>query len=327
MLGIVFATGIVAGLLGAGWIWQIWAQRNDRRRYPPPGRLVDVGGRRLHLVCAGGEDGPSVVLEAGAGDDSTVWREVTQRAAAFARVYAYDRAGQGWSDAAPKGRTFEERADDLAALLERVGAPPPYVLVGHSYGGYIVRLFARARPASVAGIVLVDASEEAFAFSEAGRSGARSFASHMSLLAWAARFGLLRARMMLSRCRLVHRRENPEDRQCELDALSCRTERYAAAADEMSAYDLVPPAMTKPGGFGSLGVLPLVVISRSHDDPERGTRPDPDWRRAQQRLVGLSSQGRHIVAPHSGHMIPLTEPELIADAIRDLLPRPAPSTR
>src|ERR1044071_10040364 len=110
---------------------------------PPPGRLIDLGGWRLHLNCSGQANSSraTVILEAGAGDFSVDWSLVQPLVAPFTRVCSYDRAGAGWSDLGPRPRTMRQQVWELHALLEKAGATPPFVLVGHSYGGWLARLF------------------------------------------------------------------------------------------------------------------------------------------------------------------------------------------
>lgn len=118
------------------------AQEGAAPPYAPPGRLVDVGGWRLHLNCTGkaSTSQPTVVLEAGIGDFSVEWGLVQPGVANFARVCAYDRAGDGWSDLGPHPRTLRQIVYELHTLLDKAGERPPYVLVGHSYGAWLVRL-------------------------------------------------------------------------------------------------------------------------------------------------------------------------------------------
>jgi pimeloyl-ACP methyl ester carboxylesterase len=121
------------------------------------GRLVSVGNaRRLYLRCVG-SGGPTVVLEAGFGGSSADWRDVQPRLARHGRICAYDRAGLGNSVAMPGLHDAGDEVRDLRRLLQVARMAPPYVLVGHSYGGLLVRLFAHAHPGEVAGMVLVDA--------------------------------------------------------------------------------------------------------------------------------------------------------------------------
>ncbi len=121
------------------------------------GGLVDVGGRRLYVECAG-SGSPTVVLEAGLGLDSAGWSNVLPEVGRTTRVCAYDRAGLGASDAVPGVHDASHDVRDLERLLDRGRIAPPYVLVGHSYGGFLARLFARAHSEQVAGVVFVDAS-------------------------------------------------------------------------------------------------------------------------------------------------------------------------
>jgi pimeloyl-ACP methyl ester carboxylesterase len=131
----------------------------DRRRFPPPGLLVDVGGHRLHLDVKGPPgSGPTVVLEAGMGSFSANWYWVHEALADDVRTVAYDRAGLGWSEPGPGPRDGRSIAVELRTALRAAGVDGPFVLVGHSFGGLPVRAFADLYPAETAGIVLVDAS-------------------------------------------------------------------------------------------------------------------------------------------------------------------------
>jgi pimeloyl-ACP methyl ester carboxylesterase len=123
----------------------------------PPGRIVDIGGRRLHLNCAG-HGSPTVVLDAGLGDSSLAWSLVQPKLATTARVCSYDRAGTAWSHDAGPQHGLSNAAEDFDRLLKASGERAPYVLVGHSWGGWLVAVYARRHPENVAGIVLVDSS-------------------------------------------------------------------------------------------------------------------------------------------------------------------------
>lgn len=136
-------------------------QRVDTRHHAAPaivdgGRLVDVGGHRLYVTCAG-SGSPTVVLEAGFGGSSSDWRETQRDMARTTRTCAYDRAGLGSSVGRPGVHDASDDIRDLQQLLFSARIPPPYVLAGHSYGGLLTRLYAHAHPRDVAGLVLVDA--------------------------------------------------------------------------------------------------------------------------------------------------------------------------
>lgn len=146
---------LVAAALGA--LYHGHAGRRDAERFPAPGRMVDIGGHRLHLYCAG-QGSPTVWLEAGLGNDVSHWSRVFEALAARQRTCAYDRAGLGWSEAGPLPRSAAQVVDEALRLQAASGESPPYLLVGHSNGAAYVRLQAAARPADVAGLVLVDPS-------------------------------------------------------------------------------------------------------------------------------------------------------------------------
>ncbi|HEX8881763.1 MAG TPA: alpha/beta hydrolase, partial [Candidatus Acidoferrum sp.] len=131
----------------------------DARRSPEPGRLVDVGGYRLKINC-GGRGSPTVLLESGLGDVLSEWRPVQLQISTFTRVCSYDRAGYGESDAGPLPRTSLQISRELHALLQNAGEHPPYILVGHSFGGYNVRVFNGEFRNEVVGMVLADSPQE-----------------------------------------------------------------------------------------------------------------------------------------------------------------------
>lgn len=143
----------------AGFGYERLARAGDAERYPPPGERVAVDGHRLHLLCSGA-GGTTVVLEAGLGEATLSWATVQRRLATTTRVCSYDRAGLAWSEPAADAPTAMRSAEELRTLLAAAGELGPYVLVGHSIGATIVRLFADAYPTDVAGIVLIDPTNE-----------------------------------------------------------------------------------------------------------------------------------------------------------------------
>ena len=122
---------------------------------------VDVGGHGLQLLV-GGQGSPAVIFEGGFGTGIVSWSSVQKDVAAFAQTVSYDRAGIGQSDLGPKPRSAKQIATELHAALEKSGVKPPYVMVGHSFGGIYVRVFADMYPKEVVGIVLIDPSQESF---------------------------------------------------------------------------------------------------------------------------------------------------------------------
>ena len=152
------AAGGIAAAIGLGSAaYQVVSETRDRRRSPPPGRLVDVGGHRLHIMCAG-EDSPAVVIIPAIGEYSAAWRKVQDGLAVHTAVCVYDRPGLGWSDPVAAWPSAAGMARDLHSLLETAQVAPPLVLAGHSMGGLVARMFAHMYPDEVAGLALVDSS-------------------------------------------------------------------------------------------------------------------------------------------------------------------------
>ena len=153
---------IILMLMGSmiiGFLYQEIAMYLDWKQFPPPGEMVDVGGYKLHLFCLG-SGSPTVVLEAGLGDNWLSWGLVQEKIAGFTHVCAYDRAGLGWSESSRGSLTTPQVAESLHTLLINAGVPGPYILVGHSLGGITIRSFAHQYPENVVGMVLVDSPHE-----------------------------------------------------------------------------------------------------------------------------------------------------------------------
>ena len=165
------------------------AEAADAKAYPPPGQMVDVGGYRLHINCTG-SGSPTVVIESGWGDSSASWGWVQPEVAKTTRICTYDRAGMGWSEASPEPRTAREFAKELHTLLAKANEPGPYVLVGHSMGGYTVRVYAHDYPEEVAGLVLIDPQD--LSTSDAATPKPAPKPGGTSLPALLARIGLVR---------------------------------------------------------------------------------------------------------------------------------------
>lgn len=288
---------------------------------PPPGRLVEVDGRRLHLHCVG-DGGPTVVFDTGAGAWSIHARPVQERVAREGdlRACAYDRAGLGWSEPAEGPRTSRRMATELHAVLERAGVEPPYVLVGHSLGGYNVRLVAEAHPDEVAGIVLAESAHEEQweRLPEAARALVPAAAAGYRRTAGAARAGALSPES-LSPCAL----ESPEAcraRAAEmLEAVTWET----MAAEMEGAFE----SASETAGTGSLGDLPLVVVTARHSFAAFvGTgiplaEADEAWMAMQRELAGLSSRSTHVVSEEGDHRILRTDPDAVVTAILEVVDR------
>jgi len=242
-----------AGL--AGFMAQRAAARRDERRFPPPGRMVDAGGFRMHLDVRGDDrGGPTVVLEAGLGSFSPNWHWVQQALTDRLRVVAYDRAGLGWSDASPAPRDAATMAAELHTALHAAGIDGPYVLAGHSFGGLVVRAFAQLYRPETAGLVLVDASHPDQWARWPVPNANRIQVISLRVSAIAARLGLFR----IVRAFAAVSAGLPGRRVAELDAHFALPRTSDVEAAEMRAWE----SITRPflHRAAPLGDLPLAVI-------------------------------------------------------------------
>jgi pimeloyl-ACP methyl ester carboxylesterase len=299
-VGFVFV--FVLFFLLAGFFYEVIGERRDANRHPAPGRLVSVGDHKLHLVCKGGA-APAVVIEQGAGEASHFWWPVQDQIADFATVCTYDRAGYGWSEATRAGRTIEDRGEELHTLLANAGIPGPYILVAHSYGGLIVRSFARNHPADVAGLVLVDTPEESTIFQPDVLDFYAKARLMNRVVAIGSQFGILR----------LLRHWIPLDR---FGFWLARPAEYAALCDDLASLELVPMSMRGSEKLGSLGALPVGVITHGHPFPGPFAILEKNWSQGQTRLAALSNNSQLILARNSNHMIEIDEPHLVVDMVR-----------
>lgn len=289
---------LLISLLFLGAAFQVVASTLDERQYPPPGEMVDVGGYQLHLLCSG-EGSPTVVLEQGGGGSSLAWFNVQPQVAEVTRVCAYDRAGLGWSQAGPEPRDGKRVAEELHTLLARAGIQGPYVLAGWSYGGIFVRSFAERYPGEVAGLLLLDATHpEVWTRTAEGRatyeSESRLYAAGQVL----ARLGLLR---LLPNPLTATPANWPGPLREQWRAVTSTTRFWDTVAAESRA---IPETMAQLGGAGSLGDVPLTVVTA-------GANPGADgqWATYQQELATLSSNSQGVTLAGAQHISLWADPE------------------
>jgi pimeloyl-ACP methyl ester carboxylesterase len=318
---------ILVLLIPVGLAYQAYALRRDQQAFPPPGRMVEVDGFDLHLYCTG-SGSPTVVLESGLGDGGFIWSPVQTQVAQTTQVCSYDRPGLGWSDYVRQPFDGAAVAQNLHTLLVNAGLPGPYVLAGHSMGGLYIREFAQQYPQAVAGLVFVDSVHENQSRSqEGGRGGlAGSLDGLLTLCSRAAPTGIFRI-FGLPQALVGDIGLPPEVEAAAIATLNrntyCRT-----IANELNTSDA---DTSQPSGPQNLGDIPLIVLvaGRGFADTDSDGPPgmnqaervqfDQRWLRLQDELAGLSTQGQRIIATQSGHYIHLDQPDLVADAIHELV--------
>ncbi|HSK88359.1 MAG TPA: alpha/beta hydrolase, partial [Anaerolineales bacterium] len=277
----------LAALLGLallGYIYESMAEAADAKAYPPPGQMVDVGGYRLHLNCTG-SGSPTVVIDAGHGASSDSWAWVQSEVARTTRVCTYDRAGMGWSETSPYPRTARQFAKELHSLLANANEPGPYVLAGHSLGGYTVRVYAHDYPDEVSGLVLIDTQDlpapDAATPQPAPKPGGNS------LPALLARVGLVR---LLTDPLGSIRNLPPEEKQT-YQPYAVAPRSVQTVVDEFMG---MAEGGTQARAVTTLGDLPVIVLSRGKDQDAKHTAAQAD-------LLQLSTNSQQFFADQSGH--------------------------
>jgi pimeloyl-ACP methyl ester carboxylesterase len=303
----------------------------------PLGKLVDIGGWRLHLYGQGTsmKQGPTVILINGVRGFSFDWCLVQPKVASFARVYSYDRAGSTWSDLGPRPHTIQQEAYELHTLLEKAKVPAPYVLVGASYGGFVARLFAQKYPREVAGMVLVDAGyEDGILYINGRKLRASQDATNKQVppvKTTATRedntlppeavkvIGDALSKMVPG----IRKVEPPFDKlpdsiqKMRVWALS-KLEYYAANDNIFLLEERAGMIRERAKQPQLLGNIPLIVLTATNTD-QPDTHPEEQERRKNQAaMTGLSRNSKQILAKQSGHHIHVEEPDLVIDAIRQV---------
>ncbi len=301
---------VVAAVLAIAIALQIVAVTRERRR-PPPATLLGPAGARRHVRLKGRGLGPTVVVEQGAGGVGPLWWAVQDTVAEFAPVLTYDRLGLGWSDDASPKRSVEQRVEELRELLDIAQAPKPYVLVAHSSGGLIVRQFACKYRDRAAALVLIDTLEEASFFRPDVLKIYARFCMILSAVAFLQVLGLPRLWSIL----FGGSRET-DARSAALAQLSLRPTMYRGMRDDFRSLTRLPEAQRESWAAGTLGALPLVVVTHGQPFPGPLATVERHWGAGQERLMALSTNSRFVLAKNSNHMIQDDEPAVVVDAIR-----------
>ncbi len=328
LLGLL-ALVVLAAVVGVSY--QILGSRADARRFPQEGKSVSLGpafaNLTLNLDCEG-QGHPTVILDSGLGVPAIGWKRVQSEVAKFTRVCSYDRAGYGWSDSSPLPRTSMQIAKELHALLEAANEKGPYILVGHSFGGYNIRVYNGLYPADVAGMVLVDASQEDQearmppAFQKYMKKQTQELARQEWVTPLLIDFGVARFSQR-------NQGEGPGVSKAfgqEMLYLQRQPKFIHAIASEMRSFS---ESANQVRAAGNLGNKPLVVLTAGKGVPP-GNLPQGLSKKdfedlhalwvneLQVKEAHLSTRGKRIMVPDSDHMIPFERPDAVVSAIREV---------
>jgi pimeloyl-ACP methyl ester carboxylesterase len=327
---VILLAGFIGVAIASGLVYQAVGVRRSARAYPPPGVLIDIDGQRLHLVCSGAGR-PAVLFESGIAASSLSWTHVQPGVAAFARTCAYDRAGLGWSGPSRTDRSAGRMLDDLRGVLAHAHLPTPVVLVGHSFGAFLILLYASQYPDEVAGLVLLDPPTEW-----------QHVTGHRARLLWGgiqlsrlggllARVGVVRGSLALltggapgiprafvkmfgpAAARTVEHlvgevRKLPPEVHPAVQALWCDPKCFRGMAEHLAALRETGAAAAC---VHTLRSIPLAVVTAGDQPPAVAAE--------HQQLARLSSRGRHVMAARSGHWIHLDRPDLVIDLVREVV--------
>jgi pimeloyl-ACP methyl ester carboxylesterase len=301
---------LITIVLVAGFLYENISEARERRFHPMPGQLVDIGSYKMHIYCTG-QGSPTVILDAGLGDSFVSWQKVQPQIAKFTRVCSYDRAGLGYSDSSPRPRTTRVFVDELHQLLQRAAIASPLILVGHSMGGFDVRLYASLYRNNVAGMVLVDSShpEQQKRLPPAINDLDATWLREQESFEFTMPFGVPR---LLGFC-------------ASDDAVRAADCNFHSLRESVAELKAISESAADTAGSGTLSDMPLVVLSHDPntpqpDLPEDLVKPTNDaWQQMQEELAHLSTRGSQVVAKNSGHYIQIDRPDLVMDAVHSVV--------
>lgn len=320
-IGLGLLALIVLVVVG-GALFEAIARHNARRDYPAPGKLVDVGGRRMHIDCRG-HGAPIVVLESGLDTSgSLAWSAVHDKIAGVTRTCAYDRAGISWSDPKSTVHDADSAALDLHATLAGAGEKGPYVMVGHSLGGPMIMDYTRHYPADVAGLVFVDTShpDQLERFKGTPMGGPTKLPLSYRVMA---------ATTWIGWTRLPGASPGQPNAPASATAAAAAlmAPSVSAAMAEMKA---LPESFRQGGQLRTLGDRPLVVLTAMKPYPDamlkqlkmtraQGAQVQGMWKAMQDEEAGWSTRSRHQLVPDASHYIQFDRPDVVIAAVTEVV--------
>ncbi len=302
-----------------GVIYEQYSRYNAEKNLQPHGELLDVGGHKLHYYKQGTK-GPTVVFESAFDPAGHLqWFNLQKQLSGFATTVSYDRAGLMWSERGANPKSGKFMAKELHTLLERTGVSKPYILVGHSLGGIILRNFIASYPQDVAGVILVESAHpEAQKFISAELNSTINEQIPGSLLKFANNVGLLR---------LMFKNSFPDNSEYDYQNSLYPALLYKSANAIIEEQNKIPQLYKEASDIKSFGDIPLIVITATDtnrydnyfSDEKLKTELIHALEVMQKDLLKLSTQSEQILAPNSSHYINEDRPDIIIDAIKKMI--------
>jgi pimeloyl-ACP methyl ester carboxylesterase len=311
---------LLAATVGVGAAFNAVASQYFFSRHSAPGKLYEVDGYKMHLYCTG-EGSPTLILDAGLGNDSLIWANVQPELSKITEVCSYDRAGFGWSEPRPKPRDAKRLTDELHGLLAAAGVTGPIILMGHSISGLYIRDYATRYPQNVSGLVFVDGSTplQNDRFPAEMQLAEKNESVELRKLEWLSVLGIRRE---MGGCA-------PEEEGFSKSAAKmiaedeCRTSVLVAAAQELSS---VPQSGEETIHSGPFGDLPILIFSQDLNQPplpgfsaEAGKSLSKTWNEMQEDFKNLSTRSRRIIAKGSTHYVQVDRVSLLNGEVTNFI--------
>lgn len=317
-----FALAVLVTIIGV--VYEMFSRRHAAQEFPPPGKLVDIGGRLIQLDCRG-TGSPTVVFESGLDmSGSLSWSAVHDEIAKTTRACAYSRAGIMWSDVRDTPQNGKSIAEDLHATLSKAGEQGPFVLVGHSLGGPYIMTYTKYFSAEVAGLVFVDASHP----DQVQRFDAVAKISESKLMQLRDKMGAL-----LNWTGVVRVVAGTYEKMPNLpDSVDLAVKAYTATSlgPMIKESETFEQTLAEAGTFRQLGDRPLFVLTSMAPLPEKAIakikitaeqakQHQEIWKQMHEEQATWSSQSQHQLVPDAGHYIQFDRPDIVIAAVRSVV--------
>jgi pimeloyl-ACP methyl ester carboxylesterase len=327
---VISIAGSFATLAGVGFVYQWVGALRDRRRFAGHGRWVKICRRRKIFVREQGSGGPTVVFEAGISATNLNWYQVQEQVSRSTATISYDREGLGWSSPCRTARTPANIARELHGMLERAGIRPPYVLVGHSFGGLVVRRFALLYPDEVAGAVLVDPMRcDEWPPMDPAKQAQVDRGKRLSRYAISvARLGIARLAVTSLLCRkgAIGGQLTNAGGQGVKHVMGRVMEEVRKMPCEV--WPMIASHWSRPGFYRGMNrhvaavpetVREMMAAEPIHDTPVLVLTPEKSKPLSEACLQKIGDNVDQVVVPHSAHWIHLDQPQLVVDSIRKMV--------